>query len=119
MLDAINGDVDELVAGRRRFVRVGGSTRDKKPLSPTLARLAVGPGTKATFCPGPKGNRDKWPETKTYSVVVDPLANSQWNIPTNLEKLKIRVIYWTKIVHTILDIVKNSMIQNLSDITKH
>ena len=41
------------------FVRVGGSTRDKKPLSPTLARLAIGPGTKATFYPGPKGNRDK------------------------------------------------------------
>ena len=52
------------------FVRVGGSTRDKKPLSPTLARLAVGPGTKATFYPGPKGNRDKWPGTKAYSVVV-------------------------------------------------
>jgi len=52
------------------FVRVGGSTRDKKPLSPTLARLAVGPGTKATFYPGPKGNQDKWPETKAYSVVV-------------------------------------------------
>ena len=52
------------------FVRVGGSTRDKKPLSPTLARLAVGPGTKATFYPEPKGNRDKWPGTKAYSVVV-------------------------------------------------
>ena len=52
------------------FVRVGGSTRDKKPLSPTLARLAVGPGTKATFYPGPKDNRDKWPRTKAYSVVV-------------------------------------------------
>jgi len=36
------------------FVRVGGSTRDKKPLSPTLARLAIGPGTKAIYCPGPK-----------------------------------------------------------------
>ena len=52
------------------FVRVGGSTRDKKPLSPTLARLAVGPGAKATFYPGPKGNRDKWPGTKTYFIVV-------------------------------------------------
>jgi len=52
------------------FVRVGGSTRDKKPLSPTLARLAIGPGTKATFCPGPKGNRDKWPGTNAYSIVV-------------------------------------------------
>ena len=56
------------------FVRVGGSTRDKKPLSPTLARLAVGPGTKATFYPGPKGNRDKWSGTKAYSVVVRALA---------------------------------------------
>ena len=26
---------------------------------PPLARLTVGPGTKATYCPGPKGNRDK------------------------------------------------------------
>src|SRR6185312_10016630 len=26
---------------------------------PLLARLAFGPGTKATFCPGPKCNRDK------------------------------------------------------------
>src|SRR6185503_18718228 len=41
------------------FVRVGGSTRDKRSMSPPLARLAFGPGTKATFCPGPKGNRDK------------------------------------------------------------
>ena len=52
------------------FVRVGGSTRDKRLLSPPLARLAFGPGTKATFYPGPKGNRDKKPETKAYSVVV-------------------------------------------------
>ena len=52
------------------FVRVGGSTWDKKPLSPTLARLAIGPGTKATFCSRPKGNRDKRPGTKAYSVVV-------------------------------------------------
>ena len=52
------------------FVPVGGSTRDKRPLSLPLARLAVGPGTKATFCPGPKGSRDKWLGIKTYSVVV-------------------------------------------------
>jgi len=52
------------------FVRVGTSNRDKMPLSPPLARLAFGPGTKATYCPGPKDNRDKWPGTKTYSVVV-------------------------------------------------
>ena len=37
---------------------------------PPLARLAVGSGTKATFCPGPKGSRDKWPGTKACSVVV-------------------------------------------------
>jgi len=54
------------------FVQVGTSNRDKRPLSPPLARLAFGPGTKATNCPGPKGNRDKWPGTKAYSVVVRP-----------------------------------------------
>jgi len=37
---------------------------------PPLARLAVGPGTKATFCLGPKDSRDKWPGTKVCSVVV-------------------------------------------------
>ena len=42
------------------FVPVGGTNQDKRPpLSPPLARLAVGPETKATYCPGPKGNRDK------------------------------------------------------------
>ena len=45
-------------------------TKRENPLSPTSARLAVGPGTKATFCPGPKGNRDKWHERKAYFVVV-------------------------------------------------
>ena len=49
------------------FVPVGVSNRDKRPLSP---RLAVGPGTKATYCPGPKACRDKWPGIKAYSVVV-------------------------------------------------
>ena len=42
----------------------------QKALSPPLARLAVGPGTKATYCPGTKGCRDKWPGTKAYSLVV-------------------------------------------------
>ena len=51
---------------------VGVSNRDKRPPSPPLARLAVGPGTKATYCPGPKGCRDKWPGTKACFVVVDP-----------------------------------------------
>ena len=37
---------------------------------PPLARLAFRTGTKTIFCPGPKGNRDKWPGTKAYSVVV-------------------------------------------------
>ena len=48
---------------------------------PLLARLAVGPGTKATYCPGPKGNRDKWPGTKAYSVVVLPggLGRPGWS----------------------------------------
>ena len=84
----------------RIFVQVGGSNRDKRPALPfvpvgatnrdkrppfcpgwclqpgqkapvpPLARLAVGPGTKATYCPGPKGCRDKWPGTKACFVVV-------------------------------------------------
>ena len=37
---------------------------------PPLARLAVGPGTKITYCPGPKGCQDKWPVTKACFVVV-------------------------------------------------
>ena len=37
---------------------------------PPLARLAIGTGTKATFCPGAKVSRDKWLRTKTCSVVV-------------------------------------------------
>ena len=41
----------------------------KAPVPP-LAQLAVGPGTKATYCPGPKGCRDKWPGTKACFVVV-------------------------------------------------
>ena len=45
--------------GFMTFVPVGVSNRDKRPLSPLLARLAVGPGTKAIYCPGPKGCRDK------------------------------------------------------------
>ena len=42
----------------------------QKAPAPLLARLAVGPGTKVTYCPGPKDSRDKWPGTKAYSVVV-------------------------------------------------
>ena len=53
------------------FVRVGTSNRDKRPLSAPLARLAFRPGTKATYYPGPKGCRDKWPGTKACSVVVN------------------------------------------------
>ena len=52
------------------FIPVGGSNWDKRPVSPPLARLAVGPGTKATYCPGPKGYRDKWPGTNACFVVV-------------------------------------------------
>ena len=70
--------------GQKRgpFVPDGANNRDKKGSFcpgwclqpgqkthvPPLARLAVGPGTKVTYCPGPKGCRDKWPETKTYYV---------------------------------------------------
>ena len=52
------------------FVPVRASNRDKSPLSSPLARLAVGPGTKATYCLGPKSCRDKWPGIKACSVVV-------------------------------------------------
>ena len=48
-------------------------------MSPTLARLAVGPGTNATFYPGPKDNRDKWPGTKAYSVVVTARCKLKFN----------------------------------------
>ena len=65
------------------FVPVGASNRDKRPLSPPLARLAVGPGTKATYYPGPKGWRDKWPGTKAYSVVVTlACLHSEIRFPT-------------------------------------
>ena len=65
------------------FVLVGASNRDKRPLSPPLARLAVGPGTKATYYPGPKGWRDKWPGTKAYSVVVTlACLHSEIRFPT-------------------------------------
>ena len=71
--------------GRGPFVPVGTTNRDKrlpfcpgwclkpgqKAPVPPLARLAVGLGTKATYCPGSKGCRDKWPGTKAYSVVVN------------------------------------------------
>ena len=42
----------------------------KAPI-PLPARLAVGPGTKATFGPGSKDNRDKWLGSKACSVVVN------------------------------------------------
>ena len=59
------------------FVPVGVSNRDKRPPSPPLARLAVGPGTKATYCPGPKGCRDKWPGTKACFVVVRGIVKAE------------------------------------------
>ena len=68
----------ETPTGTKRgpFVPVGASNRDKKTHVPPLplARLVVGPGTKATYYPGPKGCRDKWPGTKAYSVVVRAAA---------------------------------------------
>ena len=51
------------------FVPVDASNRDKRPCPP-LARLAVGPGTKVTYCPGPNGSRDKWTRKKVCSVVL-------------------------------------------------
>ena len=52
------------------FVRVGASNRDKRPLSPPLARIAVEIGTKVIYYPGFKDCRDKWPGTNYYYVVV-------------------------------------------------
>ena len=66
------------IRGPRPFVPVGDTNRDKRPMSPLLARLAVGPGTKVTYCPGPKACRDKWPGTKACSVssgVKQQIAN--------------------------------------------
>ena len=72
----------------RSFVLVGDTNRDKRgafypgwwlqpgqkaPVHP-LARLAVGPGTKATYYSGPKGCRDKWSGTNACFVVVNGLS---------------------------------------------
>ena len=83
-LNGSGGGRGKGIRGPRPFVPVGDTNRDKmgafcpgwwiqpgqKALAPPLTRLAVGPGTKATYCPGPKGCRDKWSGTKAYSVVV-------------------------------------------------
>ena len=71
-LNGSGGERGKGIRGPRSFVPVGDTNRDKRPLSPPapLARLAVGPGTKATYCPGPKGCRDKWSGTKVCFVVV-------------------------------------------------
>jgi len=58
-LNGSGGGRGKGIRGPRPFVPVGDTNRDKRPLSPPLARLAVGPGTKATYCPGPKCCRDK------------------------------------------------------------
>ena len=52
----------------------------KAPVPP-LARLAVGPGRKATYCPGPKGCRDKWPRTNACFVIVSVSQIIPTNIP--------------------------------------
>ena len=78
------GDTKRDKRVRGHFVPVGSTNRDKRPPFcpgwclqpgqkapvPPLARLAIGPGTKATYCPGPKVCRDKWSGTKTCSVIV-------------------------------------------------
>src|SRR6185312_7756127 len=83
-LNGSGGGREKGIRGPRSFVPVGDTNRDKrgafypgwclqpgqKAPVPPLARLAVGPGTKATYCPGPKVCRDKWPGTKVFSVVV-------------------------------------------------
>ena len=72
---------------RGPFVPVGATNRDKRPPFcpgwclqpgqkahvPPLARQAIGPGTKVTYCLGPKDSRNKWSRTKTYFVVVPPI----------------------------------------------
>ena len=91
--------------GQGPFVPVGDTNRDKrrafcpgwclqpgqKAPVPLLARLAVGPGTKSTYCPEPKGCRDKWPGTMAYSVVVThyrKLLPDYTYIDINLTKLR-------------------------------
>ena len=99
-LNGSGGGRGKGIRGPRPFVPVGDTNRDKrgsfcpgwwfrpgqkatrafcpgwihqpgqKAPVPPLARLAVRPGTKATYCPGPKGCRDKWPGTKACFVVV-------------------------------------------------
>ena len=64
------------------FVPVGGSTRDKRPLSPR----SFGPGTKATFCPGSKSSRDKWSGTKVCSVVVTEMWKGEIYLQSGGEK---------------------------------
>src|SRR6185312_11522451 len=83
-LNGSGGGRGKGIRGPRSFVPVGDTNRDKRGAfypgwwlqpgkkapapPPQLARLAVGPGTKATYYPGPKGCLDKWPGTKAYSV---------------------------------------------------
>src|SRR6185436_19430672 len=83
-LNGSGGGRGKGIRGPRSFVPIGATNRDKKPpfcpgwclqlgqkgpFSP-LPWLAIGPETKATYCPGSKGCRDKWPGTKAYCVVV-------------------------------------------------
>ena len=84
-LNGSGGGRGKGIRGPRPFVLVGATNRDKrtpfypgwclqpgqKAPVPPLVRLAVGPGTKATYCPGPKGCRDKWSGTKACFVVVN------------------------------------------------
>ena len=63
------------------------------PPPPPLARLAVGPGTKATYYPGTKGCRDKWPETKACCVVVLLLQPRSKTLETYLETSETLKIY--------------------------
>ena len=68
-LNGSGGGRGKGIRGLRSFVPVGATNRKGLPrlVAPTgtkgpyppLARLAVGPGTKDTYCSGPKGTRDK------------------------------------------------------------
>ena len=68
------------------FVPIGASNRNKRLMSPPLARLAVGLGTKTTYCPGPKDCRNKWSGTKACSVVVI-LPNAKKSALGNIQEM--------------------------------
>ena len=63
-LNGSSGGRGKGIRGPRPFVPVGASNRDKRPLPP------AGPASRWTRDKSHLLSRDKWPETKAYSVVV-------------------------------------------------